>query len=115
PVKAPHYANAKLAPMLAAATLVPMDAQHLPIKALKFINKDTALQLEVEVPKDAEIPGLKKKPATTTTAQDVQDAADPQQRRGAGAGATDDEESDGPKKSVGFAYDLATAKLALIP
>src|SRR5947209_19127632 len=60
-VKAPLFDNAKMAAMLAAATLVPMDAQHLPIKSLKFVNKDTALQLEVEVPKEAEIPGLKKK------------------------------------------------------
>src|SRR5439155_13934717 len=101
-VKAPLFDNAKLAAMLAAATLVPMDAQHLPIKSLKFINKDTALQIELEVPKDADIPGLKKKPVTTTTAQgqegevgrdgqDGQGAANPQQRRGVGAGANDDQ------------------------
>src|SRR5437763_3644861 len=85
-VKAPLFDNAKLAAMLAAATLVPMDAQHLPIKSLKFINKDTALQIELEVPKDADIPGLKKKPVTTTTAQDQGDEDYPQQqRRGVGA------------------------------
>src|SRR5947209_10397874 len=31
-LKAPLFENAKMAAMLAAATLVPMDAQHLPIK-----------------------------------------------------------------------------------
>src|SRR5712692_10625571 len=67
-LKAPLFDNAKMAAMLTSATLVPVDAQHLPIKSLKFIKKDTALQLEIEVPKDAEIPGLKK-PVTTTTAQ----------------------------------------------
>src|SRR5439155_17589282 len=70
---------------------------------------------EVEVPKEADIPGLKKKPVTTTTAQDADDEDDPQQRRGVGAGAADDESADGPKKSIGFEYDLASGKLALIP
>ena len=66
-VKAPLFDHAKMAAMLASATLVPMDAQHLPIKTLKFVNKDTALRIEVEVPKDADVPGLKKKPVATTT------------------------------------------------
>jgi hypothetical protein len=121
-LKAPLFDHPKLAAMLASATLVPMDAQHLPIKTLKFVNKDTALQLEIEVPKDADIPGLKKKPVTTTNEPgagrdkepDLSD--DPQQRRGVGnaAGAGDDQE-EGPKKSVGFEYDLATGKLTLLP
>src|SRR5262245_63132753 len=65
--KAPLFDAAQLAARLASATLVPMDAQHLPIKAIKFINKDTALQLEVEVPKHAEIPGLNKPAVRPTT------------------------------------------------
>src|SRR4029077_4339081 len=60
-LKAPLFDHTRMAAMLAAATLVPMDAQPLPIKSLKFVNKDTALRIEVEVPKDADIPGLKKK------------------------------------------------------
>src|SRR5262249_458036 len=103
-------------------TLVPMDAQHLPIKALKFVNKDTALQLEIEVPKDADIPGLKKKPVTTTNqAGDGRDdgsdlSGDPQQRRGVGnAAAAGDDQAGGPNKRVGFEYDLASGKLALLP
>src|SRR5206468_13029758 len=38
-----------------------------------------------------------------------------QQRRGVGAAANDDREGDGPKKSIGFEYDLATGKLAIVP
>ncbi len=117
--KAPLFDNAKLAAQLAAATLVPMDAQHLPIKSIKVVNKDTALVLEVEVPKDADIPGLKKPSPTPTThaagagqpgAADDED--DPQQRRAAAAG---DEGESATKKSVGFEYDLATGRLALMP
>src|SRR5262249_15489543 len=111
-VKAPLFDNAKLAAGLASATLVPMDAQHLPIKSLKFVKRDTALQLEVEVPKDADIPGLKKK-CVTTTAQDKADADDDPQQRNAAAGEGD--EAEGSKKSVGFEYDLASGRLTLLP
>ena len=121
--KAPLFDNAKMAAMLTAATLVPMDAQHLPIKTLKVINNDSALRLEVEVPKDAEIPGIQKTPAKTTTTsaerqgepQDADDLDDPQQRRGGGnqGGGDDDENSD--KKSVFFEYDLAGGKVTLLP
>src|SRR5262245_19362725 len=77
--KAPLFDNAKMAAMLTAATLVPMDSQHLPIKSLKVIKNDSALRLEVEVPKGAEIPGIKKPAARpTTTSSDKQDKADGQ-------------------------------------
>src|SRR5262249_34532651 len=87
--KQPLFDKAKMGARLAEATRVPMDAQHLPIKTLKAIKSDAALRIEVEVPKTAEIPGLKKAPAkTTTTAGDKQgDPLDedsdlePQQRR----------------------------------
>jgi dipeptidyl-peptidase 4 len=117
PLKAPLFDHAKMAAMLAAATLVPMDSQHLPIKSLKFVNKDTALELEIEVPRDADIPGLKKKPVPTTTQGDRDDGGvDPQQqRRGGGAANAGDDQEEGPKKSIGFEYDIASGKLALLP
>jgi len=123
-LKAPLFDHAKMAAMLAEATRVPMDAQHLPIKTLKFVEKDAALQLEVEVPKDADIPGLTKKPVKTTTqehgkgadpAAESSDSDGPQQRRGTGTNAEDDQDSDGAKKSVGFEYDLASGRLTLLP
>src|SRR5262245_45896984 len=114
------FDNAKMAALLTSATLVPMDAQHLPIKTLKMTKSDTTLLLEVEVPKDAEIPGLKKAPVKTTTASgdkqqgdDDDDLDAPQQRRG-GADSGDDEEN-GDKKSVFFEYDLAASHLTLMP
>ena len=107
--------------MLTSATLVPMDAQHLPIKTIKAIKNDTTLQLEVEVPKDAEIPGVKTKPPVRTTSSsgenrgepDDVDGDAPQQRRGGNQAASDDEDSD--KKSVFFEYDLGAGKLTLLP
>ena len=112
-VKAPLFDNTRMAALLSSATLVPTDAQHLPIKTIKFIKNDTALQIDVQVPKDAEIPGLKK-PATTTTSQAApEDGLSPQQRRG--GAARDDQDGDGDKKSVGFEYELASGRLSLIP
>jgi dipeptidyl aminopeptidase/acylaminoacyl peptidase len=123
--KTPLFDNAKLAAMLTAATLVPMDGQHLPIKTVKAIKSDTALRLEVEVPKTAEIPGVKKAPSKpTSTAGDKQDGPhgdegdvvdSPQQRRGVGRDAGDGDDENGDKKSVFFEYDLAGAKLTLLP
>jgi dipeptidyl aminopeptidase/acylaminoacyl peptidase len=123
--RAPLFDNAKLAAMLTSATLVPMDAQHLPLKTVKAITHDTALRLEVEVPKNAEIPGLKKTPAKpTTTSSDKPDRPQgdpndldddsPQRRRGVGDGGDDNDEN-GDKMSVFFEYDLAGAKLTLLP
>ena len=107
--------------MLTSATLVPMDAQHLPIKTIKVIKNDTTLLLEVEVPKDAEIPGVKTKPPvrTTTSSENRGDPDDvdrgaPQQRRGGDQAEGDDEDS-GDKKSVFFEYDLGGGKLTLLP
>src|SRR5262249_19898898 len=126
--KAPLFDNAKMAAMLTAAPLVPTDAQHLPTKTIKAIKNDTALRLEVEVRKTAEIPGMKPTPARpTTTSSDKQQGAkddldddndmeDPQQRRGVGGGDQGDgDDENGDKKSVFFEYDLAGAKVTLLP
>src|SRR5262249_20019085 len=51
----PLFDNARMASDLTKITLFPYDAQHLPIRTLKFIKKDTALQFEIEYPKDAEV------------------------------------------------------------
>lgn len=122
--KAPLFDNAKLAAMLTAATLVPMDAQHLPIKTLRVIKGDTTLRLEVEVPKDADIPGIQKPAAKPTTTSDKQqgdpdaiddDNDDPQQRRGGGGDQGDGDDENGDKKSVFFEYDLGASRLTLLP
>jgi dipeptidyl-peptidase-4 len=49
------FDNAKMAALLTRITLFPYDAQHLPIRTIKFIRKDTAIQFEIEVPKDANV------------------------------------------------------------
>ena len=50
--KKPLFDNAKMAAMLTRLTLNPADAQHLPIRTLKFVKKDTALQFDIDLSKD---------------------------------------------------------------
>ncbi|MBE3130459.1 MAG: DPP IV N-terminal domain-containing protein, partial [Acidobacteria bacterium] len=53
--KTPLFDNAKMAALLTRIVLTPYDSQHLPIKTVKFINKDTALRFEFEVQKDSDV------------------------------------------------------------
>jgi dipeptidyl-peptidase-4 len=57
--KKPLFDNARMAAMLTRITLFPYDAQHLPIRTLKFIEKgkkkDAAIQFEIDYPKDADV------------------------------------------------------------
>src|SRR5215467_16236104 len=57
------YDPAKLAAALTTATGLPYDSQHLPITTLRFVKGELAIQFEVNVPREASIPGEKK---TTT-------------------------------------------------
>lgn len=51
----PLFDSAKMAAMLTRITLSPYDAQHLPIRTLKFIKKESALLFELDFAKDATI------------------------------------------------------------
>ena len=55
----------KLAASLTTATGLPYDSQHLPITVIRFVKGDSTIQFEINVPKDALIPGEKPKPAAT--------------------------------------------------
>src|SRR6516162_9480952 len=61
------YDPAKLAAALTAATGLPYDSQHLPITTIRFVKNEASIQFEVNVPRDALIPGEKKPPAAATT------------------------------------------------
>lgn len=51
----PLFDNARMAADLTRILLTPYDAQHLPIKTIKFVKNDTAIQFEIEVPLDNDI------------------------------------------------------------
>ncbi len=103
----------KLAAQLTAATGLPWDSQHLPITTIRFVKSDASIEFDVVVPKDAIIPGEKKK----TVEQEKTDAGnqnqdDPQQqggRGGRGGGA-----ANSTQKTLTFEYELAGGKLTLL-
>jgi dipeptidyl-peptidase-4 len=53
--KKPLFDGARMAAMLTRITLSPYDAQHLPIRTVKFIKKDMALLFEIDLSKDATV------------------------------------------------------------
>jgi dipeptidyl-peptidase-4 len=110
----------KLAALLTTATGLPYDSQHLPMRTIKFVKNDGSIQFDVDVPKDAVIPGEKKPPAETqqqqtVTTQDHNDDADsdPQQRRG-GAAAAVPGAAASLNKTLSFEYELGAGKLTLL-
>src|SRR5579872_6414670 len=114
--KAPVFDNAKMAAMLTGITRIPYDSQHLPIRTIKFVKNDTAIEFELQVERDADINGKQTVLGVTeqtdqTTTNGQQD--DPQQRGRGGAAAAP---AANPRmRTLYFEYDLATGKLALPP
>jgi len=107
--KTPVFDAAKMAALLTGLTRIPYDAQHLPITTIRFINNDTAIRLDVSVPRTADIPGLKKEEPPTRnaggegTGGQIEDQAAGQ----GGAG--------GRNRTIYFEYDLAGSQLKLLP
>ncbi|MBK6797526.1 MAG: DPP IV N-terminal domain-containing protein [Acidobacteria bacterium] len=117
----PLFDNPRMAAMLTNLTRIPYDAQHLPINNLRMTKKDTALQFDVVVPKDAEIPGEKpaeKKEATQAVAAAATEGIGGQDREQVRAGQGQGRSQSPPPpttKTLYFEYDLATAKLSFLP
>jgi len=119
--KKPLFDNAKMAAGLTRILLSPYDAQHLPIKTIKFIKKDTAIQFEIEVPKDNDISVNGKIVKASEIAkeevkeQDKQKEKEQEQDTQKNKGKEAEKPKEEPKtKTLAFTYDLATGKLALI-
>src|SRR5215471_2142665 len=89
------YDPSKLAAALTTATGLPYDSQHLPITTIRFVKNEGSVQFEVNVPREATIPGEKKPPAagaTTDAGQQNQDDADAD---------ADAQDSDTPQQQFG--------------
>jgi dipeptidyl-peptidase 4 len=100
----------KLAALLTAATGLPYDSQHLPMRTLKFVKSDGSIQFDVAVPREANIPGEKKAAVNETNPEE--EAEDPQQQqRGAATPPTPPART----KTLTFEYELRTSKLELLP
>lgn len=119
---------ARLAASLTGATGLPYDSQHLPITAIRFVKNDASIQFEVNVPRDAVIPGEKKTTSAAATSDGAgnqqqddaeEDAIDqpeqyPQQQGGRGGGGNFGAPPGRNQKQLAFEYELATGKLALL-
>ena len=117
-LKIPLFDNAKLAAQLSTLTNFPYDAQHLPIKNLKLVKNDTALQFDVEVFKDAVIPNEPKKAEDTEETiqegneQRNQTQQTTQRQQNEQTGAAGEKPEAKPKtRKIYFEYELATGKL----
>jgi len=102
----------KVASALTQATGLPYDSRHLPMRTLKFIRHDAAIQFDVTVPKEAVIPGEKKADTNDSATTTTPDGEEPQQRGGGRGGAANTPVS--TTKTLTFEYELAVSKLTLL-
>jgi dipeptidyl aminopeptidase/acylaminoacyl peptidase len=117
--KSPLWDNAKVAAALSLLTNFPYDAQHLPIKRLKLIDKDTRMRFEVEIRKDGVVPNEPEKKAQDDGSQQGNESEVKQneekqmeqqgQRSDRSAQPAEPREE---TRTLVFEYDLATAKVS---
>src|SRR5215469_14152808 len=113
--KNPLWYNAKVAAELSRLTNFPYDAQHLPIKRLKLVDKDAKMRFEVEIRKDAVVPNEPKKEKSQ---EDIEEQGkegemkqgEQQGQTAGGAGAAAGEKPE-ETPTIYFEYDLATGKV----
>jgi len=103
----------------------PLRRQHLPIRTIKFIKKDAAIQFEIEVPKDNDIlvNGKIVKASEIAKEEEVKKTDQDKEKEKEKLQDTEknkEKEAEKPKepekktKILAFTYELATGKLALI-
>jgi len=109
--KTPLFDNAKMAAQLTNLTRIPYEAQHLPINTIKFIKNDTVFQFDANVPRDADIPGLKKEDPPPTRGQ--QNRGDQEQNQNQTQG-TPGAQPPPRTRPVYFEYEMATGKVTLL-
>ncbi len=107
----------KLAAALTSATGLPYDSQHLPITVIRFVRNDSAIQFEINVPRDAVIPGETKTTITATQQTDAGQQNDnldpPQQQQGRG-GSLYGAPPARNQKQLTFEYELSSGKLQML-
>jgi|HubBroStandDraft_1064217.scaffolds.fasta_scaffold05884_3 dipeptidyl-peptidase 4 len=114
--------NVKIAAALSSLTNFPYDAQHLPVRRLKLVDKDTRVRFEVEIRKDGVVPNEPEKKSQDDGSQQgneseikqndekqKEDKQTEQGQRSARSGQSP-EVLEEPRILV-FEYDLATAKV----
>jgi dipeptidyl-peptidase 4 len=110
--KTPLFDNAKMAVLLTSVTRIPYDAQHLPINTIKFVRNDTAFQFDANVPRDAEIPGLK--PPEPPLTRGGQGRGEQNQEQNQNQGPPGAAPAAPRTRPIYLEYDLTTGKLVLL-
>ena len=109
--KTPLWDNAKVAAALSTLTNFPYDAQHLPIKRLKLVEKDTRMRFEVEIRKNAVVPNELKKEKSQEDIEEQGKEGESKQGEQQGQAATQVGEKPEDTRIIYFEYDIATAKV----
>ncbi len=108
--------NAKIAASLSLLTNFPYDSQHLPIKRLKLVDKDTRMRFEVEIRKDGVVPNEPEKKIQNDGSQQGNESEvkqgevtqnEDKQTEQQGRPPAPREET----RTLVFEYDLATGKV----
>jgi len=114
--------NAKIAASLSSLTNFPYDAQHLPVKRLRLVDKDTHMRFEVEIRKDGVVPNEPEKKSQNDGSQqgnesEIKQTEDKQkeekqteQGQRASRSGQSPEVPEEPR-ILSFEYDLATGKV----
>src|SRR6267143_1891093 len=112
--KTPLWDNAKVAAALSTMTNFPYDAQHLPIKRLKLVEKDTRMRFEVEIRKNAVVPNEPKKEKSQEDIEEQGKEGETKQgeQQGQATQATGQPaEKPEDTRTIYFEYDMATGKV----
>jgi dipeptidyl-peptidase 4 len=112
--KTPLWDNAKVAAALSTLTNFPYDAQHLPIKRLKLVEKDTRMRFEVEIRKNAVVPNEPKKEKSQEDVEEQGREGESKQGEQQGQAvqpAAQAGEKPEDARTIYFEYDMATMKV----
>ena len=111
--------NAKVGAALSLLTNFPYDAQHLPVKRLKLVDKDTRMRFEVEIRKDGVVPNEPEKKIQNDGSQQGNESEikqnDEKQNEQQGQRADRSGQPSEPReetRTLSFEYDLATGKVS---
>jgi dipeptidyl-peptidase-4 len=110
--------NAKVAATLSSLTNFPYDAQHLPVRRLRLVDKDTHMRFEVEIRKDGVVPNEPEKKTQDDGSQQGNESEIKQDesKQNSQQGQRADRLGQSPElpeepRILSFEYDLATARI----
>ena len=106
------FDNARMASQLTKLSLFPYDAQHLPIRTIKFIKKETAIQFSIDYPRDASVRDGDQVKTITELEKQVEERDKTQQKNNTTVQAAA-KNAASRTETLYFEYDLATDQLSI--